>query len=173
MPPVEISGIVESAVANQFTKDPELIVSVICPDPYFTSLDGIVLTGQSVVPGSQPLIVQYNGTVEAGIRVKVTPIVNMPPNLTIQIGQPVISALYVIDPISSVTYFEMSSIPMQKYVQNIDINSGVITNLLSRTSIQEGSTWPMFQPGENEFLVLATNGPQDWELTYFERFGGL
>jgi hypothetical protein len=60
---------------------------------------------------------------------------------------------------------------MQKFVQNVGIGSGVIGNLLSK--MQEGSQWPIFQPGENEFSVITDQGGQDWELTYFERFGGL
>ena len=39
--------------------------------------------------------------------------------------------------------------------------------------MQEGSLWPILQPGENEFSVITDQGVQDWELTYFERFGGL
>ena len=62
---------------------------------------------------------------------------------------------------------------MQKFVQNVNIGSGVITNLLSKVHIQEGSLWPTFQPGENEFSVITDHGVHDWELTYFERFGGL
>jgi hypothetical protein len=58
-------------------------------------------------------------------------------------------------------------------VQNVDIGSGIITNLLSKVQIQEGSSWPTFQPNENEFAVITDVGVQDWELTYFERFGGL
>ena len=33
--------------------------------------------------------------------------------------------------------------------------------------------WPILQPGENEFSVITDQGVQDWELIYFERFGGL
>ena len=29
-------------------------------------------------------------------------------------------------------YFEMSSVPMQKYIQNVNMGTGVITNLLSK-----------------------------------------
>ena len=45
MGPVEISGIVESVEINSFSKDPEFIVSIICPDPYFTALTPTVVTG--------------------------------------------------------------------------------------------------------------------------------
>ena len=62
---------------------------------------------------------------------------------------------------------------MRKFVQNVDIGSGIITNLLSNKVDVQGSTWPMIYPGENEFSVITDQGVQDWELTFFERFGGL
>lgn len=62
---------------------------------------------------------------------------------------------------------------MQKFVQNVHIGSGVIDNLLSKIQIQEGSEWPILQPRENTFSVITDKGVQDWELKYFERFGGL
>jgi hypothetical protein len=178
IPPVEISGIVESVEANQFSNDPELLVSIICPDPYFTSLDPIVITGQAVRPEDRDegdvVEINYEGTIETGIYVKVTYTSNPPPTfIGIQIGDPAISYFNVVASVSSSKYFEMSSLSMRKFVQNVDIGSGIITNLLSKVQIQEGSSWPTFQPNENEFAVITDVGVQDWELTYFERFGGL
>jgi hypothetical protein len=65
----------------------------------------------------------------------------------------------------------MSSIPMQKFVQNINIGTGVIDNLLS--DVEDGSSWLVLQPGDNEFSVVTDQGVQDWELSFYERFGGL
>jgi hypothetical protein len=56
--------------------------------------------------------------------------------------------------VSSTKYFEINSLPMQKFVQNVDIGTGVITNLLSKI-VQEGSSWPTLQPGENHFSVIT------------------
>ena len=174
MIPVEILGIVESAEVNQFSNDPELIVSVICPDPYFTALDPTVITGISVRPGGTVEEIEYNGSVEAGIYVKITHVGNPgPTTIGIQIGDPAISYFNVQATVNPSMYFEMSSLPMQKYVQNVTIGSGVITNLLSKITVQELSSWPIFEPGTNEFSVITDAGVQDWELTYFERFGGL
>lgn len=174
MDPVEISGIVESVEVNMFSKDPELIVSIICPEPYFTSLNPIVVTGQAVRAGGQPTIVEYNGTIEAGMKVKLTTLAApYPVDIGIQIGDPRIVYFATTAGITTSMYFEMSSVPMQKYVQNIDMNTGVITNLLSKVYIQEGSYWPMLQPGDNEFMVVTDNGNQDWTLTFYECFGGL
>jgi hypothetical protein len=62
---------------------------------------------------------------------------------------------------------------MNKYVQNVNISTGVIANLLSKVYIQEGSYWPALQPGENEFKVITDQGNQDWALSFYELFGGL
>lgn len=174
MPPVQISGIVESVEVNPFSSDPEVLVSIICPDPYFTALDSEVIAGQSVRTGGAVKNISYDGTVEAGIHVEVSFTSGPAPTVIgIQIGDPAISYFTVAATVGSAMYFEMSSIPMQKFVQNVSIGSGVITNLLSKVQIREGSSWPILQPGEQDFSVITDQGVQDWELTYFERFGGL
>lgn len=159
---VEISGIVESAAVNAFSKDPEFLVSIVCPDPYFTALEPIVLTG---ISGDEPIVIDYNGSIETGIRLKVTSSV-VPDPTVIEIPKFIVDAA-----VDVLKYFEMSSIPTRKFVQNVTIGDGIITNLLSE--IQEGSSWPVLEPGDNEFFVITDAGTQDWELTYFERFGGL
>jgi Phage tail protein len=172
MPPVEISGIVESAEINLFSIDPEILVSIICPDPYFTALQPEVITGQSVRAGGVIKNIEYNGSVEAGIGVKITQVSGANPvSIGIQVGDPLISYFNAAAGVSPSKYFQMSSIPMQKFVRNVDLTSGVITNLLSK--MQEGSSWPYLQPGETDFSVITDAGVQDWELTYYERFGGL
>jgi hypothetical protein len=171
MIPVEISGVVEDVSLNIFSKDPELLVSIICPDPYFTALEATVLTG---LTNDDPVVINYNGTVETGMHVSVTKTTDASPtDIAIQIGDPRVSYFAVLAALSATSYFEMSSLPMNKFVQNVEIGTGVITNLLSKIHIQEGSLWPLFQPGENEFSVITDIGNHDWELTYFERFGGL
>lgn len=171
-PPVEILGIVESVDNTIFSKDQEFNVSVICPDPYFILVDPRVITGQSIRSGGTPTTVTYNGNVETGFRVKVSFSSGTPPTtIGIQVGDPKISYFNVTATVGSTVYFDMSSVAMQKYVQNVSIGSGVITNLLSK--MQEGSKWPLFQPGDNHFSVITDQGVQDWELSFYERFGGL
>jgi Phage tail protein RIFT-related domain len=174
MVPVKIEGIVEGVTVNPFSKNPELLVSIICPDPYFIALEPTVITGQSVRAGGATEILEYNGTVEAGFYVRVTSVTPPEPTeIGVQIGDPAISYFTINTGTSPTKYFEMSSVPMRKYVQNVEIGTGIITNLLSKATIEEGSAWPMLQPGENEFALVTDQGVQDWELTYFERFGGL
>jgi Phage tail protein RIFT-related domain len=174
MVPVEISGIVESVSVNPFNSDPELLVSIICPDPYFTALEPETILGQSMREGGVVENIDYDGTIEAGIYVKVLSASGPAPTIIgIQIGDPAISYFTVAATVNSSMYFEMSSIPMEKFVQNVEIGTGIITNLLSKVQIREGSSWPILQPGEIDFSVITDQGVQDWTLTYFERFGGL
>ena len=167
---VEIYGVVEDVSINMFSKEPEFLISIICPDPYFTAVEPTVLTGQN---GSVNTF-DYGGNVEAGMIVKVTEsVASAVSTIGIQLGNPKNTYFGVIASVSGSKYFEMSSVPMRKYVQNVNIGSGVIENLLSKIYIQEGSLWPMLQPGENEFQVITDDGLQDFELIFYERFGGL
>lgn len=175
MGPVEIAGIVESVEVNPFSNDPELLVSIICPDPHFTALTPTVLTGQSIREGGAPTEIDYEGTVDIGVYVKVTHVSDPAPALIwVQIGDPEFSYFKVDATVNSSMYFETSSVPRQKYVQNINMSTGVIINLLSKVHVIEGSSWPtILEPGVNDFSVITDKGVQDWELTYYERFGGL
>ncbi len=169
MIPVEIYGVVEGVGVNIFTKDPELQVSIICPDPYFTALNPTIITGQD----GEVKTFDYNGTVESGMLVRVSHVSGAPTTIGIQLGSPKVTYFGVHADVNSTKYFEMSSIPMRKYVQNVNIGTGVIENLLSNVYLQEGSLWPTLEPGENEFSVITDAGVQDFELRFYERFGGL
>jgi hypothetical protein len=169
MIPVEIYGVVEGIETDMFTKEPNFQVSIICPDPYFTALNPTVLTGQN----GELKTFDYNGNVEAGVVVKVTHLSGAPTTIDIQLGDPKVTYFGVDAEVNSSKYFELSSIPTRKYVQNVNIGSGVIDNLLSNIYIQEGSLWPSIQPGTNEFKVITDNGVQDYQLIFYERFGGL
>jgi predicted phage tail component-like protein len=172
VPQVYIEGYTESVEPTIFAKDGEIQISIVCPDPYFTAVNPTVIFGN--VGGAYKTI-KYNGTIETGYTVKVTQI--KPPDATyisIHTGNPVTSYLRVWATISATKYYVMSSLIGQKYVQNIELNTGIITNLLSK--IVDGSTWPTLKPGNNDFQVLSevpVSAIAQWELTYFARYGGL
>jgi hypothetical protein len=170
--PVEITGYVESVGVNIFSKEPELQVSVICPYPYFSTVDPIVVTGTTIRPGGATETITYNGNIEAGVAVKVSFTSGTFPNYVwVQIGDTAVSTFIVDASVNATQYFQMSSVPLQKFVQNVSISDGVITNKLS--SVRDGSSWPILQPGDNEFSVITDLGVQDWELSYYELYGGL
>jgi hypothetical protein len=176
MQDVEIRGIVESFAANQFSKDPEYLASVICPDPYFSATTPVVLTGQA---NDADLDIEYGGNIPGGIQVEVDWRSGTNPTaITIEIGNPDLSTfeVSVADIVSAANYFRMSSFPRSKYVENVytsGANKGKIISLLSNVTVQEGSTWPMLQPGTNSFAIGTDHGVQDWQLVYYEKFGGL
>lgn len=173
--PVEITGVVESITPNIFNKDPEYLVSIICPQPYFTAVEATILTGTAVRPGGTPIIIDYSGNIETGINVQMSLVSGSNPlHVGVQIGSPAITYVVTDSEIDSTEYFELNSLPMNKYIQSVKLADGVTTNLLSYAYISEGKTlWPLLQPGENEFMVTTDAGLQDWELRYYERFGGL
>jgi hypothetical protein len=168
MSPVEISGIVEDNASSMFSKDPEFQVSIICPQPYFVSVNPIILTGQT----GSPVFIDYNGNIETGFHVKVTSAVAPDPSfIVVQLGDPRNSYFGCDASVNMNKYYELNSIATRKFVQNVDIGGGAITNLLSK--VQAGSQWPLLEPGQNEVIIYTNIGTQDWEVTYFERFGGL
>lgn len=172
VPPVEIYGYVESCEGNPFVSDLEIQVSIICPDPYFTAVEPTIVTGKSS-NGTIPVQIQYDGNVETGFNVEVARAIDpAPTSIGIQVGDPTLSFFNVTASVNASMYFVMNSIPGQRYVQNVSTSTGVITNLLSK--VQSGATWPTLEPGENDFSVITSSpGNQDWQLTYFERYGGL
>lgn len=170
--PVQIEGVVESITPDLFSKDPEFQVSIICPDPYFTAVDPVVIYGQSVRQGGATLDIDYKGNVEAGVYIKVNHVgTPLPTFIGIQLGELALTFFRVVAGVSTSKYFEISSLPANKFIRNVDMTLGTITNLLSK--IEQGSSWPILMPGHNDFSVYTDAGSQSWELRYYERFGGL
>lgn len=172
IPPVEISGYVETIEPDIFSKEGEIQISVICPYPYFTALDPTVVNGETNDPA---IIIDYDGSIETGINLKVT---HIP-------GEPDVNGAYVaiLDPedspffvgsdfdINPTHYFEMNTTPGNKYIRSINSASGVITNILSQ--LGENAVWPILNFGPQYFWVSTPFGRQAWTLSYYKRYGGL
>jgi hypothetical protein len=187
-PPVEISGYVEDVVPDIFAKDPVMQVSIICPDPFFTAVEPSLVTGIASVGSSQlkgghsatvldidengGMTLDYQGSIETGVNVKLVYASGANASrVSIQVGNAAQQYFRVTGVVTPTKYLVMNSIPGQKYVQNVEMGSGLITNLLSK--VEEGSSWPTLQPGNNYLQVSADAGTQDWEFFFYERFGGL
>jgi hypothetical protein len=175
--PVRISGYTESISNNPFTQDPEYQVSIICPDPYFASLNPIVVSGTTSTDGSATFMIPYNGTVETGIEVKITkgPAGGGGDTL-VEIhsysSNTYVSAMCVL---LDTEYFIMSSIPGHKFVQNVVVGPGTIIDLIPST----GLPWPTLAPGPSFCAITTYNmfvgalEENEYTLTYSERFDGL
>lgn len=174
IPEVQIDGYVEDVLINQFSSDPEFLVSILCPDPHFVAVEPEIVQGQAIHEMGDFETINYNGNVPAGIFVEVVHVGGSEPSfIGVQIGSPAISHFEVEASVSATKYFQMSTVPMHKYVQNVDTSLSTIINLLDKIHIREGSAWPLLQPGENHFHVITDVGNQDFTLKYYERFGGL
>lgn len=185
IPTCEIEGFIESLEPNIFSKDPEIVISIICPDPDFVSVDETVITGVVGEFLLGPMVdIDYPGSIETGFELKIessedTPIYSAGIYVVFgrDLGRRQTFAFSEIA-IDTTKRFEMSSVSGNKYVRNVAIPSGDITNLLRQLDLlsSSGPEWPILTPKANVFRV-GTNGDddpgQDWTLTYFARFGGL
>lgn len=171
---VEISGTVESCDANPFSKDPQYIVSIICPDPYFSKVSETVVDGDIIDGGDWSTLatdISIAGTVPIGYKIKI-PWGAL--NKAIIQTQSLSLLLFEIDYEESGVLVEMNSVPGKKYIRSIDQTTGAFINILDK--ISSGSDWPLFQHGDNKFAVTAdgyTGTGASWELSYFEKFGGI
>lgn len=168
--PVEILGYVESINPAIFSKNGEIQISVICPYPYFTAVTPIVVTGTT---NGAPLEFDYDGSIETGINLEVTYVSGLPlVSALVQIEQSAFESFAASGLIGEFHYFIMNSVPGNKYVRVVNTITGIITNLLA--TVREDSVWPTIKPGPNYFSI-TTEGTavNDWELTYYKRYGGL
>lgn len=171
IPPVGIYGYVESCEPVLFSKDPEIQVSIICPYPHFTAIDPTIITGNAANQ-YVPVDFTYDGSVETGFTLKVTQGVGpSPTSISIQVEDPTLTYFTLLATVTANSYLSMSSVPGAKYAQNVSLSSGAITSLISK--MQAGSQWPTIKPGPNHFAVVTDQGLQTWQLTYYEKYGGL
>lgn len=167
---VEIFGVVESCTANPFSKDPEYNISLICADPFFTTVDPIVVTGTIIDPSNwtaEKSTIQCNGNIPIGIELKLPNGFNA--EIYVQTGDSPDSTFHVIDVIYEI--LAINSIPLHKYIREVSTSDGSFTNKLSK--LQLGSRWPILTPGDNSFAVMGPSVGFSWELTYYEKYGGL
>lgn len=79
MEPVYIDGWVESFEPTIFSKDPDVTISIICPEPYFSSLTPNI----SLREGSGSISLTNTGTMESGLIILLDGFYSTTPNFTI------------------------------------------------------------------------------------------
>ena len=174
-PPLEISGITESNEPSIFAQDPEIVISVICPDPDFVAVSPSVLDG---VANANPGWVDFTrvGNIDTSGRIVITanagdPTYNGGVQLeykTLAPGTNIFKITGAIDPSESMV---IDSKRGGKIAQNVV--TGDTVNLLNSMTVD--SKWLNLRPGTNSLRVVLDAGASDhpWELTYYERYGGL
>jgi hypothetical protein len=176
IPPVEIEGYVESFDPNIFSEDPQVVISIICPDPDFVS-EATILTGTVTELLEGPEF-EYIGSIPTGFELKVESSDAKPSfngQLMVGLSQPGLSDQYFfVDPvlIDASQYFSMSTAkPKRVRTLSTDGFGTPPTNLMPNIV----GVWPLIQPGQNTINVTtaAEDVGQNWTLAFFSRFGGL
>jgi len=164
-PEVEIVGHVETNKQNPFTKDPEIQVSIICPDPLFVAT---AITTILQNPNTEaPMTIEYPGTVAAGFKLDILQVSGSNPTQVVvhdSVGTMTINDAPVM---SSTSYLEIFSVPGERYIKKNAVGSNIFNKIAS------GSVWPMLYSGDNQFYIVTNNGVQQWSMTYNALFGGL
>jgi len=175
LPDLQIDGYVESLDPNIFAKDPEVQISIICPDPYYIAVEPTEISGQGIIGSSDVLEeLYYMGNVPTGFVLRVNWTLVNATGLVQILNQTVnLQEFKVTATINATSYLEISSVIGNKYAKLVNPETNVSTNIL--TKVQGDSVWPKLNPGKNMFGVLmsASSGEFPWTLSYFERFGGL
>lgn len=173
LPTTDIEGTVESVEPNIFSQDPQLQISIINERPDFIEIDATIFRGV-VDDGSNQMLVNYIGSVNTGIELRVDrsverPTYTGPVTITVENSSGVKSI--GIDPVTIDTQqsYKMSSVMGAHRVQNESLADGTLTNLIRLKS----GDWPLLEPGENLVSVAANLAGQTWTLAFFNRFGGL
>lgn len=168
--PVEIFGYIESNEPNMFTKDPEQQVSIICPDPDFTSVDLMVMEGYT---SGDAVDIDYAGNIATGFNLRVNKVAATPdPTWTnVLVGDPTTAKFWVDEGATDAHYLEINTVPGEKYVDTVVVPGDVHTKRLDK--LTDDSKWPLLGPGTTRFEVNSSGGDQFWYLTYYNKFGSL
>lgn len=172
-PVVAIDGYVESVEPNIFVKTPTMVVSIICPSPDFVAVDLTTITGITN-DGESWDTIDYIGSVETGFNLQITQTVGTPGVDSIQVnltGQYAPQIFPTRGRIATDIRWEMNSIPGSKYIRSVSLVTGAVENFLN--DLAADAVWPVLYPGENKLAVVTPVTGQNWELTYYARFGGL
>lgn len=179
---VEIEGYTESVEPNIFSKDPELIVSVVCPQSAFVAVTSTVIQGSTIDwTGDPSVMVPYEGNIPTGFEMHLTyPSAQYDTSVSswdfdlriINDDRPLEAALFGIWGVKVWAQQELKigSVPGNKFAQYYNPVSQVITNILGK--VQDGSIWPQLIPGDNGIRVYS-GLDIPFTLTYFSRYGGL
>jgi hypothetical protein len=177
MPTVEIEGYVESFEPNIFSQDPEIQVSVLCPQPDFVGIDRTTYYGNDI--SAIQLSIEYYGTVETGFELKLdlfgsTTVENFlvqrqRPDLTWDTFETrLVNA-------NSAYYYYLSTIKNYKRTRYTKISDGSEINQFR--NMLTGTSWPLIKPGPNTLKAWRFNytnaTPRAWSLWFYNRYGGL
>jgi hypothetical protein len=177
IPKVQITGYVESCEPNIFSKDPEMVVSIVCPSPHFTAVTATTVTGNSVSAiSSSRTDIEYQGTAETGFLVYLekgaAADMGVGSEIQLVMENPLAQIFLIKNALVDATqYLEISTVSGSKYAKRVFTTPSPKVNILG--GVAPSSTWVKLQPGLNRFAVTANASGGPWTMIYYAKFGGL
>lgn len=181
--PVTITGYVESTPGDRFSSDPEIQVSVVCLNPFFTNEEPQVVEGVSgpLVYGEEPVAqdVPYNGKWSNGFLLAIPGpvddiysgdiIVEHQMDGQTDWGEMRVSGAGVA--IADSWVFKLRTVEGKKKVWTENPADGNEQAMLGW--LANKSYWIQLNPGLNRIRVWTPYSALDWTLTYSELFVGV
>lgn len=168
-PTVSIDGKVESYETSLFSKEPQGVISVLCPDPDFVKLTAESGSGNTVSTTTE-FLVNYTGSVETGIKFVLN--LNRSETDFVIYHRTPDNVVRSLDFVGSLNNADVVTIDTNIGRKGITLTrSGVQSSLLYGMSSQ--SSWFELQPGANYFRFYATGTAIPFTYEYTNRYGGL
>ena len=184
-PVVSLVGYVESFGTAIFSSDPVIVISVLCMEPNFAGLDPIIVkdpddpaptigfetkTAAQITGGALAASIPYAGSIETGFLFSMTVTAARPTLNGFSILRGTESLVFV-GPLAAGDRIAISTVAGSKYATVT--RSGTTTPVSILYALAPNSDWINLHPGSNDLLVKAEGDAILWELSYYNRYGGL
>lgn len=168
-PTVDISGRVESFEAPLFAKEPEAKMSLLCFNPDFYDSTPVVIS-TSTTTGSIEKAVDYDGTVESGIKFRIN--VNRSIVGFTIFNRSADNAIRSLEFLTSLIAGDVVEIDTSAGFKGATlIRSGVATSILY--GVSPYSNWIEMLPGVNNIRVVVAGAAIPYTIEYTTKYGGL
>lgn len=165
-----ISGYVESMEAPIFAKEPQISVSILCPDPDFSSVVDSVETLQTTA-NSDRFELNYSGSTPTGFIFRCSTGSNTLHafRIEVQSEQGNIQQLIYNEDTPQRAAIEIDTrLGYRKAIRYVgNASAPVLYN------IAINSVWPQLYPGSNLIRVYSVSNELEYTISYNARFGGL
>ncbi len=167
--PVDINGRIETMESALFTQDPEAFISLICFDPDFFDPTPVVIN-QMTVTDTTEYVVDYDGTVETGIRLAMV-LNRAQVSLDIFHRAP--------DGTTRSLEFEAPLITGDTLAISTETGNKEVLRTRAGTEISvlygmsPYSNWINLFPGLNYLRVVSDGAPVAYTIEYTTKYGGL
>jgi hypothetical protein len=169
LPPVDISGRVETFAAPLFVKEPKATITLLCVNADFVDLTPVVVNG-STTSGAVQQTIAYPGTIETGFRFKLFP--NRSLNEFTIFHQPADGSIRILEfmyPLVAGDVLDISTVSRAK--------GAWLTRGSTESSVLYGvsafSDWINLFPGDNLIRVFAEGAAIPYSIEYTTKYGGL